>query len=46
MVNLVHGVTSQFDVIVNGELVFSRVQERRFPEVEDITRRVTNGGGP
>ena len=44
-VGLVHGVSSQFDVSANGELVFSRIQERRFPELEDITRRIADGAG-
>jgi len=30
------GQTSQFDVLRDGELVFSRQQEGRFPEHEEI----------
>jgi hypothetical protein len=30
------GQTSQFDVIADGRLVFSKRSERRFPELSDL----------
>lgn len=30
------GAKSQFDVLLNGELVFSKQREGRFPEEEEI----------
>jgi predicted Rdx family selenoprotein len=30
------GETSQFDVIVDGELAFSKQREGRFPELADV----------
>ena len=32
----VEGAKSQFDVLVDGELVFSKQAEHRFPENEEI----------
>jgi Rdx family len=32
----VSGAKSQFDVLVDGELVFSKQAEHRFPEYEEI----------
>jgi predicted Rdx family selenoprotein len=33
---IVSGATSQFDVVADGELVFSKQQIGRFPEEEEI----------
>ena len=32
----IEGAKSQFDVVVDGNLVFSKQQEHRFPEHEEI----------
>jgi len=32
----ISGEKSQFDVIADGRLVFSKQQEGRFPEIEEI----------
>jgi selT/selW/selH-like putative selenoprotein len=34
------GARSQFDVRVNGKLVFSKEREHRFPEYEEIAARL------
>ena len=34
------GAKSQFDVLVDGELVFSKQREGRFPEHDEILARV------
>ena len=31
---------SQFDVLADGELVFSKQQEGRFPEPDDVLNRL------
>jgi predicted Rdx family selenoprotein len=36
----VAGERSQFDVLVDGELVFSKQREHRFPELDEITARL------
>ena len=36
----VEGKRSQFDVLVDGELVFSKQHELRFPELDEITARL------
>jgi predicted Rdx family selenoprotein len=33
---VVEGAKSQFDVIADGKLVFSKQKEGRFPEVDEI----------
>jgi len=33
---VVEGAKSQFDVLADGKLVFSKQQEGRFPEVDEI----------
>ncbi len=33
---MVEGAKSQFDVLADGRLVFSKQQEGRFPEVDEI----------
>ena len=33
---IVEGVKSQFDVLADGELLFSKQQQGRFPEEEEI----------
>ena len=35
---MAEGEKSQFDVIVDGELAFSKQREGRFPELEDVLR--------
>jgi predicted Rdx family selenoprotein len=35
-VEVVEGAKSQFDVIADGKLVFSKQQEGRYPEVDEI----------
>jgi predicted Rdx family selenoprotein len=37
---MVPGEESQFDVVVDGELLFSKRREGRFPEVEEILARL------
>jgi hypothetical protein len=34
------GARSQFDVVSDGELVFSKEQEHRFPEHDEILARL------
>ena len=34
------GVKSQFDVVADGELVFSKQQEHRFPEDDEILAKL------
>jgi len=34
------GQRSQFDVVVDGTLVFSKQREHRFPEYEEIVAKV------
>jgi hypothetical protein len=33
---IVEGLKSQFDVLANGELLFSKQQQGRYPEAEEI----------
>jgi predicted Rdx family selenoprotein len=33
---IVEGLKSQFDVLANGELLFSKQQQGRFPEEDEI----------
>ena len=35
---IVEGVKSQFDVVADGELLFSKQQQGRFPEEDEILR--------
>jgi len=35
---IVSGEKSQFDVVADGELIFSKQKEGRFPEHEEIIR--------
>ena len=35
---LVGGVNGVFDVVADGELIFSKHREMRFPDDEEITR--------
>jgi predicted Rdx family selenoprotein len=37
---IVAGAKSQFDVLVDGELVFSKQREGRFPEEDEIAALV------
>ena len=37
---IVAGAKSQFDVLVDGELVFSKQREGRFPEEDEIVALV------
>lgn len=34
------GEKSQFDVVADGELLFSKQQEGRFPELSDVRERL------
>jgi len=34
------GETSQFDVLVDGELVFSKQREGRFPDADELATQV------
>jgi hypothetical protein len=34
------GARSQFDVLADGKLVFSKQREHRFPEYDDIAAKV------
>ena len=35
---IVEGLKSQFDVLADGELMFSKQQQGRFPEEDEILR--------
>jgi hypothetical protein len=37
----VSGAKSQFDVVADGSLVFSKQKERRFPEHDEIIRALS-----
>jgi len=37
----VSGRKSQFDVVADGELIFSKQQEGRFPEQDEIIRALS-----
>ena len=37
----VEGAKSQFDVLADGRLVFSKQREGRFPEAEEIIRALS-----
>jgi selT/selW/selH-like putative selenoprotein len=37
---IAEGQKSQFDVLLNGELVFSKQRQGRFPEEDEILRLV------
>ena len=37
------GQKSQFDVFADGELVFSKQEERRWPDDGEVRRLLTNG---
>ncbi len=39
--SIAEGQKSQFDVLVDGELVFSKQQQGRFPEEDEIVGLVT-----
>ncbi|BAK54354.1 SelT/SelW/SelH family protein [Sulfurisphaera tokodaii] len=39
-VTLEQGKNGIFDVYLNGELIFSRYQEKRFPEHEEILKQI------
>jgi predicted Rdx family selenoprotein len=38
---VVSGEKSQFDVVADGSLIFSKQQERRFPEADEILIRLS-----
>lgn len=38
------GVKSQFDVVADGDVLFSKQQEGRFPEAEEIIRALAAPG--
>jgi hypothetical protein len=35
---IVPGVKSQFDVIADGQLIFSKQEQRRYPNADEIIR--------
>jgi hypothetical protein len=37
----IEGARSQFDVVADGELVFSKQQEHRFPEQDEVLAALT-----
>jgi predicted Rdx family selenoprotein len=39
--SVISGETSQFDVIADSRLVFSKQREGRFPEAEEIIRALS-----
>ena len=39
-VQALEGARSQFDVLADGELVFSKEREHRFPEYDEITAKL------
>ena len=39
---IVEGVKSQFDVVADGELLFSKQQQGRFPEEDEILRSLAH----
>ena len=43
---LVVGSRGAFDVVANGELIFSKQQEHRFPEPEEIIGALRSLGSP
>jgi hypothetical protein len=38
---IVSGETSQFDVVADGKLIFSKQKEGRFPELDEIIRALS-----
>jgi len=40
---MAEGLKSQFDVLVDGELAFSKQREGRFPELDDVLRVLPSG---
>jgi len=38
--NLVRGGGGEFEVSVDGQLVFSKKQERRFPDLEEVLAKI------
>jgi selT/selW/selH-like putative selenoprotein len=43
--NIEEGGNGQFDVLVDGEVVFSKQQEGRFPEHDEV-RQLLSGRSP
>ena len=46
MPSIVEGEKSQFDVLADGELVFSKQSEGRFPEEDEIVALCSNQADP
>jgi hypothetical protein len=42
----VSGAKSQYDVVADGTLIFSKQQERRWPETQEILRALDAGSAP
>jgi Rdx family protein len=42
----VSGQKSQYDVVADGELVFSKQQERRWPEPGEVLQALGAGSAP
>ena len=40
--SIVEGAKSQFDVLSDGELVFSKQREGRFPEEDEVLRLLSS----
>lgn len=40
---MAEGEKSQFDVLVDGDLAFSKQREGRFPELDDVLRLLPAG---
>lgn len=40
---MAEGLKSQFDVLVDGELAFSKQRQGRFPELDDVLRLLPSG---
>ena len=41
--SIAEGANSQFDVLADGELVFSKQREGRFPEEDEILQLLASG---
>jgi hypothetical protein len=42
----VSGAKSQYDVVADGTLIFSKQQERRWPETREILQALDAGSAP
>jgi hypothetical protein len=46
LAEMAEGEKSQFDVVADGELAFSKQQEGRFPELDDLIRLLPPPAAP